>query len=225
MLRPASLPATVALRASDIPQQPKPSSLENEDPLFPTEEPIVDDDKSMSQRDQELARLVNVITPSHRNAWKKESRSWQVVFGAGNTEDTAPELTDNEETEATSVTHDIDRSGNYALLNSGVSASLPISIALVPRSRAKNNSSDEPDSKPIPASTSASYRKASYAARDRSRSLDPGALAFETIGEDESVDGDDGDPGSLSRGRHRALKILQARSALPAEGMWRSLAT
>ena len=112
-----------------------------------------------------------------------------------------------------------------ALLNSGVSASLPISIALVPRSRAKNNSSDEPDSKPIPASTSASYRKASYAARDRSRSLDPGALDFETIGEDESVDDDDGDPGSLSRGRRHALKILQARSALPAEGMWRSLAT
>lgn len=225
MLRPASLPATVALRASDIPQQPKPSSLETEDPLFPTEEPIVDDIKSMSQRDQELARLVNVITPSHRNAWKKESRSWKVFFSAGNTEDTAPELTDSE-TEANSVTHDIDRSGNYeALLNSGVSASLPISIALVPRSRAKNNSSDEPDSKPTLASTSASYRKASYAARDRSRSLDPGTLDFETIGEDESVDDDDGDPGSLSRGRRHALSILQARSALPAEGMWRSLAT
>ena len=111
------------------------------------------------------------------------------------------------------------------LLNSGVCASLPISIALVPRSRVKNNSSDEADSKTNPALTSASYRKASYAARDRSRSLDPGALDFETIGEDESVDGDDGDPGSLSRGRRRALKILQARSALPAEGMWRSLAT
>ena len=111
------------------------------------------------------------------------------------------------------------------LLNSGVSASLPISIALVPRSRVKNKSSDEPESKTTPALTSASYRKASYAARDRSRSLDPGALDFETIGEDESVDGEDGDPGSLSRGRRRALKILQARSALPAEGMWRSLAT
>ena len=222
----------------------------NEGPPFPAEEPIVDGDNIFSQRDQELARLVNVITPSHRNAWKKESRSWKLFSGPsnmedGNTEDTVPESTDGE-TEANPVTHDADRNGNYgaapsfismsnhlsrmifieeALLNSGISASLPISIALVPRSRVKDHSSDELDSKPIPASTSASYRKASYAARDRSRSLDPGALDFETIAEDESVDGDDGDPGSLSRGRRNALRILQARSALPAEGMWRSLAT
>ncbi|KAH9062672.1 hypothetical protein EDB87DRAFT_1605216, partial [Lactarius vividus] len=222
MLRPASLPATVALRASDTPQS-KPSSLGNEGPSFTTEESIVDGDVKLSQRDKELARLVNVITPSHRNAWKKDSRSWNLFSGTGNAEDTAPESPDSE-SEAPS--HDVDRNGNYeALLNSGVAASLPISIALVPRSRVKNHSSDEPDSKAIPTSTSAGYRKASYAARDRSRSLDPGALDFETIGEDESIDGDDGDPGSLSRGRRRALKILQARSTLPAEGMWRSLAT
>ncbi|KAI9448005.1 hypothetical protein H4582DRAFT_1897722, partial [Lactarius indigo] len=221
MLRPASLPATVALRASDTPQ-PKPSSLGSEGPLFATEESIVDDDENLSQRDKELARLVNVITPSHRNAWKKDSRSWRLFFGAGNAEDTVPGSPDSE-----SGAPSVDRNGNYeALLNSGVAASLPISIALVPRSRVKNHSSDEPDPKTIPTSTSASYRKASYAARDRSRSLDPGALDFETIGDDESVDGDEGDhPGSLSRGRRRALKILQARSTLPAEGMWRSLAT
>ncbi|KAH8999083.1 hypothetical protein EDB92DRAFT_1832331 [Lactarius akahatsu] len=223
MLRPASLPATVALRASDTPQS-KPSSLRNEGSSFATEESIADNDENLSQRDKELARLVNVVTPSHRNAWKKDSRSWRLFF-SGNAEDTAPGSPDSE-SEAPSVTHDLDRNGNYeALLNSGVAASLPISIALVPRSRVKNYSSDEPDSKTIPTSTSAGYRKASYAARDRSRSLDPGALDFETIGEEESIDGDDGDPGSLSRGRHRALKILQARSTLPAEGMWRSLAT
>ncbi|KAH9179671.1 hypothetical protein EDB89DRAFT_1922530 [Lactarius sanguifluus] len=223
MLRPASLPATVALRASDTPQS-KPS-LRNEGPSFTTEESIVDNNDNLSQRDKELARMVNVITPSHRKAWKKDSRSWRLFFSAGNAEDAAPGSPDSE-SEAPSVTHDIDRNGNYeALLNSGVAASLPISIALVPRSRVKNHSSDEPDSKTIPTSTSAGYRKASYAARDRSRSLDPGALDFETIGEDESIDGDDGDPGSLSRGRRRALNILQARSTLPAEGMWRSLAT
>ncbi|KAI0304058.1 hypothetical protein BC826DRAFT_981235, partial [Russula brevipes] len=83
----------------------------------------------------------------------------------------------------------------------------------------------EPNADPEPALTSASYRKASYAARDRSRSLDPGALDFEGGGDDDSIDGDDGDAGSLSRGRRRALKILQARSELPDEGMWRSLAT
>ena len=109
--------------------------------------------------------------------------------------------------------------------NSGVSASLPISIALTPLDDAQNGSHDESDARPEPALTSASYRKASYAARDRSRSMDPGALDFEAVDGDENIDGDDADTGSLSRGRRRALKILQARSELPAEGMWRSLAS
>jgi hypothetical protein len=109
--------------------------------------------------------------------------------------------------------------------NFGVSASLPISIALNPRDDAEDEPLDEHDVKPEQALTSASYRKASYAARDRSRSLDPGTLDFESGGDDESIDADDSESGSLSRGRRRALKILQARSELPAEGMWRSLAT
>ena len=112
MLRPASLPATVALRASDTAHQPEATLLGNEDP-FTAEEPLVDSDKSLSQRDQELARLVNVVTPSHRNAWKKESRSWNIFSGAGNTEDTAPESTDSETEANSAVTHDIDRNGNY----------------------------------------------------------------------------------------------------------------
>lgn len=107
---------------------------------------------------------------------------------------------------------------------SGISASLPISIALVQRN-AENGALEQPGAKPEPALTSASYRKASYAARDRSRSFDPGALDFEAGGDDESIDVDDGDAGSLSRGQRRALKILQARSELPDDGMWRSLAT
>jgi hypothetical protein len=114
---------------------------------------------------------------------------------------------------------------NLGPFSSGISASLPISIAVIPRDHAENGSHGESDARPESSLTSASYRKASYAARDRSRSLDPGALDFEAVGDDESLDGDDGDTGSLSRGRHRALKILQARSELPAEGMWRSLAS
>jgi hypothetical protein len=109
--------------------------------------------------------------------------------------------------------------------NSGVSASLPISIALTPRDHTEYGSLDESDARPEPVLTSASYRKASYAARDRSRSLDPGALDFEAVDDSENLDGDDVDTGSLSRGQRRALKILQARSELPAEGMWRSLAS
>ena len=114
---------------------------------------------------------------------------------------------------------------NIALINFGVSASLPISIAPSPRDHAEGGPSDDHHAKPEHALPSASYRRASYAARDRSRSLDPGALDFESGADDDGTDPDDADTGSLSKGRRRALKILQARSELPAEGMWRSLAT
>ena len=114
---------------------------------------------------------------------------------------------------------------NVAPFNLGVSASLPISIGLSPRDHIEDGLVDEQHNKPENAQTSASYRKASYAARDRSRSLDPGTLDFESGGDDEGIDGDDSEAGSLSRGRRRALKILQARSELPDEGMWRSLAS
>lgn len=114
---------------------------------------------------------------------------------------------------------------NIALINFGVSASLPISIAPSPRDHAEGGPPDDQHAKPEHALPSTSYRRASYAARDRSRSLDPGALDFEPAGDDDGIDTDDGDTGSLSRGRRHALKILQARSELPAEGMWRSLAS
>ena len=114
---------------------------------------------------------------------------------------------------------------NIALINFAVSASLPIFIAPSPRDHAEGGPSDDQHAKPEHALPSASYRRASYAARDRSRSLDPGALDFESGGDDDGIDPDDGDTGSLSKGQRRALKILQARSELPAEGMWRSLAT
>jgi hypothetical protein len=113
---------------------------------------------------------------------------------------------------------------NVALLTSGISASLPISIAVVPRHRIENGPAEQPGSKPE-ASTSTSHRKASYAAHDRIHSLDPGVNYFEADGDNESGDDGDNDGGTLSRGRRRALKILQARSELPDEGMWRSLAT
>lgn len=124
------------------------------------------------------------------------------------------------------MSHGVEPNGKHSSFNnSGVSTSLPMSIALTARNQTEDGPLGEPNANPEPALTSASYRKASYAARDRSRSLDPGALDFEAGGDDDSIDGDDGDAGSLSRGRRRALKILQARSELPDEGMWRSLAT
>ncbi len=52
-------------------------------------------DKALSPRDQELARLVNVTTPSHRNAWKRDSQSWK-LFGSGSAGDASPESLDGE---------------------------------------------------------------------------------------------------------------------------------
>ena len=238
MLRPASLPATVALRASDV-TQPESPSIKNVTPPSANDD-IASDDELLSPRDQQLARLVNVTTPSHRNAWKADRQSWK-LFGSTSAGGASPDSPDTE-TDATAVSHGVEPNGkhgacgrsmlnlplrglvNIAPFNSGVSASLPISITLTQRGHTEDGSLDETDAKAEPTLPSASYRKASYAARDRSRSLDPGTLDFEA-GDDESPDADDGDSGSLSRGRRRALKILQARSELPAEGMWRSLAT
>ena len=110
--------------------------------------------------------------------------------------------------------------------------SLPIPIKLPRRPQVLSLASYRPqtsipepvvDTAPPNASTTA-LRKAAYAERDRSRSVDPGALDFEEEEEKGHHDVDDAtDAGD--RGRNRALKILQAGSEVPAAGMWRSLAT
>jgi len=78
----------------------------------------------------------------------------------------------------------------------------------------------------------ATVRKEAYAERDRKRSMDPGVLDFATDeADDEDANSspetpdDDVEQISTSRGRQHALKILKARSEVPAEGLWRSLAT
>jgi len=77
--------------------------------------------------------------------------------------------------------------------------------------------------------SSTSIRKATYAERDRARSLDPGPLDFAAEEEDAEEDIDDEDDSHIAddvgeKARKKALRILQARSELPEEGMWRSLA-
>lgn len=89
--------------------------------------------------------------------------------------------------------------------------------------------------------SAAAMRRASYAERDRQRAMDPGALDFAT--EDDEEEGESSEeevdagagpgpgpgPGDVeaemgTRSRRRALRILQKRSEIPEEGMWRSLA-
>jgi hypothetical protein len=94
-LRPTSLPATVALRASDLPQ-PQPEATLRKNLIPPaTSEDTSSADKALSPRDQELARLVNATTPSHRNAWKGDAQSWK-LFGSGSVADASPGSLDSE---------------------------------------------------------------------------------------------------------------------------------
>lgn len=73
--------------------------------------------------------------------------------------------------------------------------------------------------------SSTAFRKAAYMEKDRTRSIDPGPLDF-VLEEEEAEDEEDvasaNDEGE--RARKQALRILEARSELPEEGMWRSLA-
>ncbi|KAH8113217.1 hypothetical protein DFH11DRAFT_1600817, partial [Phellopilus nigrolimitatus] len=74
-------------------------------------------------------------------------------------------------------------------------------------------------------------RKEAYAERDRKRDMDPGLLDFVQDGEDEEESPDHDEPEvdqdhiSSSKGRQHALKIIRAHNAVPAEGLWRSLAS
>ena len=89
--------------------------------------------------------------------------------------------------------------------------------------------------------SAAAIRRATYAERDRTRSIDPGpTLDFNEQEEMEDEDEDEGGGGGAlgggggdgalgggggdgERGRHHALSILQARSVIPEAGMWRSM--
>jgi hypothetical protein len=74
--------------------------------------------------------------------------------------------------------------------------------------------------------SSGSIRKAAYLEKDRARAIDPGPL--DSVVEDDEVEDDDSDISDAQdegeKARAQALRILQARSELPEEGMWRSLA-
>ena len=75
--------------------------------------------------------------------------------------------------------------------------------------------------------SSTALRKASYAERDRLRSIDPGIVDFadedEEDDDDDDLDLTDGANAQLGgRARRQALKILQARDSVPAAGEFSS---
>ncbi|GBE80038.1 Cleft lip and palate transmembrane protein [Sparassis crispa] len=213
-----------------------------------------DDEENFGLQEAEILRLVAASTPSHRGAWKKNSKAWQLFVNRSERRmrDADPEAIAEEEESASSVeytspgTRYTERPEDEHVLeygdddgqdderwssHRGVASSLPIPIDRsgfgLPSYQLKTSLSDRPGVL-VPALhkvSSAAMRKAAYAERDRSRSIDPGALDCimdEDEEEEEEDDGDDLEAGS--RGRQRALQILKARSELPPAGMWRSLA-
>jgi hypothetical protein len=129
-------------------------------------------------------------------------------------------------------------SGSEVDYTPNVAESLPIPIThtqLAPSLASYQSKSEDQKAEPGQgtdsgrAVSSEAIRRAAYAERNLSRSMDPGALDFDTDEVDDEIEDDDEDDKQRSevgqRGRARALKILQARSELPEAGMWRSLAS
>ncbi|KAI0677052.1 hypothetical protein C8Q78DRAFT_63395 [Trametes maxima] len=268
-LRPASLPAPSAMRppirhpATDSSERTK-SLRESliaaeanstrpdvvESPIEITPERSQDVDEDADPREAEILRLVAASTPSHRSAWKKNSKAWQLFLSRRERRASVEEPDAISEEGSYTALDDFDpqpRRGFNGIADSDVTdeddeddkwanehehpvaASLPIPIGPlgqhrqtfgIPSYQPKTSLSDRPGVL-VPA-----LRNGAPASvrRERVRAIDPGALDFAV--DDDGADDEDieSDPESGGKARQRALRILKARDEMPAAGMWRSLA-
>ncbi|KAF8138844.1 hypothetical protein EV363DRAFT_1314955 [Boletus edulis] len=254
-LRPASLPAYSALQSKDTRVPTTSVSNSGRLPLTPpallSQEAQSEYPEELDPQEEEILKLVAANTPSHRSAWKRNSKAWQLFVSRRR--NGVPGALIPEETEdgkrVAGDTSDGDwgtsKDVRWSLGNAGFAGSLPIDISPLSRRKEplslasyqpKTSLSDRagmivpafPDGRRH--TPSATLRRASYAERDRSRSIDPGALDFiagdgeEAEDEESDVEPDNANLADEGRGRQRAFKILQARSKIPEAGMWMSLA-
>ncbi|KAF8345575.1 hypothetical protein F5887DRAFT_965708 [Amanita rubescens] len=211
-------------------------------------------EEELDPRDAVILRLVAADTPSHRGAWRPDSEAWKSLTqplgkGRGSTDVSEDE---GEGGLALGPSEQSGGDEEYYLNERfvGVPGSLPIPIAPISKQkRVLSLASYQPDGTimTVPslvskhAVSAAALRRASYAERDRQRAMDPGALDFATEDDEEEGESseDEVDTGAGAgagaslgdveaemgtRSRRRALRILQKRSEIPEEGMWRSLA-
>ncbi|KAF9226833.1 hypothetical protein BS17DRAFT_776189 [Gyrodon lividus] len=247
-LRPTSLPAYSTLQSKL--GEPN-SGVSHPTPLVTTsEETRTEYPEQPDPQEEEILKLVAANTPSHRGAWKRNSRAWQ-MFVSRRRNGVAGALIPEEVEDGPGQTADDPDDSEWDVPGDtrwphgppGFPASLPIDIGPLSHRREplslasyqpKTSLSDRaqtivsalPDSR---RHASSILRRASYAERDRSRAMDPGALDFTTEDgrdEEEESDGEPSKPdlADEGRGRQRALKILEARSKIPEAGMWMSLA-
>jgi len=206
----------------------------------------------LDPRDAVILRLVAADTPSHRGAWRPDSEAWKSLTQplGGKGKGSADVSEDEDESGLAlgqSEQSGVDEDGNEDYLYErfgGVPGSLPIAIAPISKQKRLLSLASYQPERTVPslaskhAVSAAAMRRASYAERDRQRAMDPGALDFAT--EDDEEEGESTEEevdasavaGAASdveaemgtRSRRRALRILQKRSEIPEEGMWRSLA-
>ncbi|KAI0353458.1 hypothetical protein OH77DRAFT_1427132 [Trametes cingulata] len=267
-LRPASLPAPSAMRP---PMRQPPSPIESSErtralreSLLSTEanssrpdvvdSPIEirpersDDERDADPREAEILRLVAASTPSHRSAWKKNSKAWQLFLSRRERRENevGPETISEEGSYAVlddfdphprrafngiadSDVTDEEEDDKWAADEHPIAQSLPIPIGPLgnhrqsfgrPSYQAKTSLSDRPGTlvPPLRSGSSSSMRRP-----ERVRPIDPGAFDF-AVDEDVADEDVESDPETGGKARQRALQIMKARDEMPAAGMWRSLA-
>ena len=200
-------------------------------------------DRPLKLHEIELRKLVAADIPSHRGAWNR-SEVWK-AFGRNGygksrlgsasriiEEDDEDETDDSGEGSNTTQSYnDPSNWRNYRPTN--LSSSLPLAMGPIRKLSGKGKPhmteaalaplEEGNEDESVQEVQPEKVRRKAHAERDRIRELDPGVLDFaldddeEAIKEVENVSG--------SRGKQYALKIIAARSAVPEEGMWRSLAT
>ncbi|THH31306.1 hypothetical protein EUX98_g2884 [Antrodiella citrinella] len=271
-LRPESLPAPTSIRpflpheSSQTEDRPRSEIVRESLLLADSKARVIEEyhelldmaQETSDPREAEILKLVAASTPSHRSAWKKDSKAWQVFVSRHEQKIKSAHNAIAEEEEDSTAESNTSRGGYYdeseddasgleddynLTSNEPIAHSLPIAIAPlsehklkfgVPSYQPKTSLSDRPGVlvPPLRKTQSEALKRASYAERDRARSIDPGTLDF-TAEEEEKDDPEEEDVVENvevgGRGRQHALKILEARSEfadilMVASGMWRSLA-
>ncbi|KZT13055.1 uncharacterized protein LAESUDRAFT_27866 [Laetiporus sulphureus 93-53] len=259
-LRPSSLPNVSNIRAParrvDDQRQDRPRSEIVREAVMSAgaaskrdeaDEHIHEDDAEevTDPREAEILRLVAASTPSHRSAWKRDSKAWQLFVNRQDrkSKEHAPAAIEEEGDESAAeydgprlgqgVDMDVDdvteggerEDGLRANHHYPVASSLPIPISLnglhfgAASYEPKTSLTEQPGTM-VPAlrtmtSSSAAVRRQIYLERDRQRSIDPGALDFTEDMDDEEEPEIQPEAEVGSLAQKRALQILEASNRIP----------
>ncbi|KAH9938335.1 uncharacterized protein B0H18DRAFT_966708 [Fomitopsis serialis] len=260
-LRPSSLPNIQSMRPpitrrveSDRPRSQAKEQVGKADRVHTNGDKAEDEPPlSPDSREAHILNLVAASVPSHRSAWKKDSKAWQVFVErqGRRSKELGPVSIEEEEESDSTVHHDSARLGRYLdefddyddepfnghtmsredrslTERNTIASSLPIPIMRnLPSAplQPKTSLTDRPGLLvPVLRTSSSAVRRQVYAERDRNRQIDPGAFELDDVADDEEEDDTRPNPPVGSLAEKRALQILEAADGVPSEGMWRSLA-